>query len=254
MQRVECEIPMDVPAHSYPLWAEAAILALALALPAPIAWLRFCHFNEPGSPLVGTVTALSASQYGLPLVWVLLVRRESFSPGHSWKGGGEGIASGLFALELIWLLYQAWLKPSGFFDGSGGAIFYDRFIQLGMLDRWGYIGFGVFYSLAHSFLEEYYWRLFTYGRLRRLLPIPAAILLSSLGFASVHLVVLACHFGWRSPATLLGCLAVAIAGAYWAWLFERTESLLGPWLSHVIADAALFLVGFEIARSFPRAV
>ena len=42
--------------------------------------------------------------------------------------------------------------------------------------------------------------------------------------------------------------AVAIGGAFWAWLYERSGSLVGPWMSHLLVDAGIFLVGFDLVR------
>ena len=34
-----------------------------------------------------------------------------------------------------------------------------------------------------------------------------------------------------------------------AWLYHRSRSLFGPWLSHALVDAGIVLVGFEIVKS-----
>jgi membrane protease YdiL (CAAX protease family) len=93
-------------------------------------------------------------------------------------------------------------------------------------------------------LEEYYWRWFVFGRLRLLVPKELAIPISSLGFAAHHVLVLALYFGWASPLTWLFALCVAIGGAIWAWLYDVSESLAAPWLSHAMVDAAIFAIGF----------
>jgi membrane protease YdiL (CAAX protease family) len=41
-------------------------------------------------------------------------------------------------------------------------------------------------------------------------------------------------------------LGVAVGGAVWARLYDRSGSLLGPWLSHLLVDAAIFFVGYEL--------
>jgi membrane protease YdiL (CAAX protease family) len=64
-----------------------------------------------------------------------------------------------------------------------------------------------------------------------------------------HILVLATFFGWWSPATWLFSVAVAIGGAIWAWLYDRTDSLLVPWLGHSLVDAAIFAIGYDLART-----
>ena len=79
-------------------------------------------------------------------------------------------------------------------------------------------------------------------------PLPAvywpAILISALGFAAHHVLVLSHFFGWWTVPTLLLSAAVAVGGAVWAWLYARAKSLYAPWLSHAIIDAGIFLIGY----------
>jgi len=103
---------------------------------------------------------------------------------------------------------------------------------------------GVFYSLIHSYLEEYYWRWFVFVRLRDYLPDGQAMLVSSLGFMAHHVILLATFFGWDSPLTWLFSAGVAIGGYVWAWLYRHTGNLLYPWISHLIVDAAIFTLGY----------
>ena len=72
------------------------------------------------------------------------------------------------------------------------------------------------------------------------------MLISSLGFMAHHVIVLGFYFGWHSPWVYLLSLAVAIGGAFWAWLYDRTGSLAGPWLSHMLVDAGIFAVGYRM--------
>jgi membrane protease YdiL (CAAX protease family) len=105
---------------------------------------------------------------------------------------------------------------------------------------------GAFLSLIHSGLEEYYWRWFVFGRLQRLIRPGRAIAVSALSFMLHHVLLLAVYFGWTSPATWLFSAAVAVGGAYWAWLYRRSGSLYGAWLSHLLIDAAIFTVGYDL--------
>ena len=76
---------------------------------------------------------------------------------------------------------------------------------------------------------------------------PIAIVVSSLAFAAHHVVVLAVYFPDRFwTATLPFALAVAVGGAAWAWLYDRYQSLTGPWVAHLLTDAAIMAVGFDL--------
>ena len=61
-----------------------------------------------------------------------------------------------------------------------------------------------------------------------------------------HVIVLATYFGIGAPVTWIFSLAIAVGGAFWAWLYHRSGSLVGPWLSHVLGAAAMFWMGSEI--------
>ena len=114
-------------------------------------------------------------------------------------------------------------------------------------------GRGRVLCLAHSLLEEYYWRWFVFGQLYKNWSLSLAILVSSVGFMAHHVVLLATFFGWGSPLTYLFSFGVAIGGAFWAWLYASSRSLLGPWLSHMLVDVAIFLIGYDLVRGLFRA-
>ena len=61
-----------------------------------------------------------------------------------------------------------------------------------------------------------------------------------------HVIVLARYFGWGSPMTIAFSLGVAIGGVVWAELYRRSGTLLGPWLSHALVDAAIFIIAFHL--------
>ena len=104
----------------------------------------------------------------------------------------------------------------------------------------------LFYCVVHSLLEEYYWRWFVFGELRQVQRWPIAAVVSGIGFTAHHVLVIGMYFGWSSPLTVLFSLAVTIGGIYWAWLYQRSGSLLGPWVSHLLIDGAIFVVGWDL--------
>ena len=118
----------------------------------------------------------------------------------------------------------------------------------GVASPLSYLALGVFYALVHSGLEEYYWRWFVFGQLRRLQPVGLAAIISSLGFMVHHVILLGFYFGWNSPLTYLFSISVAMGGLFWAWLYQRTQSIYAPWVSHLIVDAGIFLLGYDVVR------
>ena len=186
-------------------------------------------------------------QFGFPACWVWFVLKQR----PKWhqpitKGLTIALLFGLAVAAAMLLLYYAWLSSAEFFFAAAEEI-KEKISGLQVDVPWKFALLGVFYSLVHSLLEEYYWRWFVFGQLREVCRLPAAIVLSAIGFAAHHVIVLACYFGIGSPITWLFSLGIAIGGAVWAWMYEQSRSLLGPWLSHLLVDAAIFAIGYQIA-------
>jgi membrane protease YdiL (CAAX protease family) len=236
--------------HSPPLSIrDAAILAVALSLPTLVTWLYFVALSEqPAAVQQGAYAVGKTIQFALPAVWVLLVLKERprlVWPG--WPGLLMGLAFGLAVMGLMAAVYYLVLKPQGLFDQPAEEV-RAKVKSFGVATLASYLVLAVFYSLVHSLLEEYYWRWFVFGYCCRPLPPSAAVAISSIGFAAHHVLVLAKYFGYGSPLTWLFTLGIVIGGAFWAWLYRRSGSLAGPWLSHALVVATIFLIGWDLIR------
>jgi uncharacterized protein len=164
------------------------------------------------------------------------------------RGLGLGTAFGLLVFAVMLVLYHGLLKPQGVFEGGPAEAIQAKVRGFGVAGVWQFVTLGAFYAIGHSLLEEYYWRWFVFGQLRLACRAGTAIAVSSLGFMAHHVILMAVYFGWSSPWTYGFSLAVAIGGVFWAWLYERSGSLLGPWISHLLIDAAIFTVGYDLVR------
>ena len=47
-------------------------------------------------------------------------------------------------------------------------------------------------------------------------------------------------------ATLPFSVGVAFGGLVWAWWYERSGSLAGPWVAHIFADLGIMAVGYDL--------
>jgi membrane protease YdiL (CAAX protease family) len=110
-----------------------------------------------------------------------------------------------------------------------------------------YILFAAGLSAVHSLLEEYYWRWFVFGRLRKLVRVPWAIGVSSVAFMAHHVIDLIVFFPGRFWTVVVPlAAAVAVGGAIWAWLYDRTGSIYAPWISHGLIDVAIMVAGYDM--------
>ena len=228
--------------------SEWPAILFALFFPTVLTWVYFIALADSAPWLQkGTYAVGKVIQFAFPLVFVLLIRKERLAfRGIDPRGLVLAIGFGLLVSGAMLALYFFWLKPAGFFAGPVADEIRGKLKGFGVTSLAAYAVLAVFYALVHSLLEEYYWRWFVFGRLRKLQPLGAAVAISSLGFALHHVLVLAKYFGWDSPATWLFSAGVAIGGAVWAIVYQQSKSLLGPWLSHLLVDGAIFLIGYDL--------
>jgi membrane protease YdiL (CAAX protease family) len=224
-------------------------LGFALVFPTLVTWVYFVSLAgastgvQQASYSVGKVI-----QFAFPLVWVVIVQRQRLRLEKPRAAGlATGAGFGMLVVIAMMVLYHAYLKPAGYFTAAA-AVVNEKVGRFGVDSFAKYAALGVFYSACHSFFEEYYWRWFVFAQLRRLASRRAAITVSSLGFMAHHVVLLGTIFGWASPATYLFSVSVAVGGAVWAWLYDRTSSIYGPWLSHLLVDAGIFLIGYDLLK------
>jgi len=183
-------------------------------------------------------------QFGFPLVVVWwLGEGWDVSPSRLGSGVWLGLASGGLAAAGMLGGYYVPVTRTDLLAQAPGRV-HAMLVEFGIHSFLPYLFLSIFYVAFHSLLEEYYWRWFVFGQLRRLVSPTTAIVVSSLAFMAHHVVLLNSFMPGRFWLGVLpASLAIAFAGAFWAWLYQRSGSLLGPWLSHLLGDAAIFTIG-----------
>jgi membrane protease YdiL (CAAX protease family) len=229
---------------------EPAAIAFAILFPSLITWIYFVLLrNAPAAIQQGAYGVGKFIQFTFPLLWVVFIVREPVfaRQRRPISGFGPGIAFGLSVCVVAWALYLLGLRSWPGLDVAR-QMAQEKVSGMGIDSTWKYCLMGLFYSVLHSGMEEYYWRWFVFSRLTKLMGIPASIWISSLGFMAHHVIVLAFFFGPTSPLAYLFTAAVAIGGACWAWLYEQSGTISGCWISHAIVDVALFTIGYDMVR------
>jgi membrane protease YdiL (CAAX protease family) len=224
-------------------------IGFCLVFPTLVTLAYFVWFAEQADALKIAYGVGKVIQFGFPLAFAWWYARQRIGwPRRSSGGIKIGLCFGAAIAALTLGLYFWVLKPAGALDAAEDEI-EAKVAGFGITSMVAYLALAAFYSIAHSGLEEYYWRWFVFGQLRERTSAAAAILISSLGFMAHHVVVLGVYFGWASPLTYLFSLAVAVGGAVWAWLYDHSRSLIAPWISHALVDAGIFAIGYDLLRS-----
>jgi membrane protease YdiL (CAAX protease family) len=226
----------------------ALAVAFAMTFPTAAAWTYFLALGGAGQANFLQQFVYGAGkvvQFIFPLLFVLLV--EGRNP--SWRPSASGLLLGVGFGVLVALVLLAGYH--GAFRSSrlilqAGVRLRDKMEEFGVASPWRFLALSVLLCCVHSFLEEYYWRWFVFGRLRDLVPLGLAVALSSLGFMAHHVLIVWTYLPDRVlTAVVPASLAVAAGGAVWALLYNRAGSILAPWVSHALVDAALFAVGWD---------
>jgi len=228
------------------------LTCVALVLPTAVTFIYFVVLAGQPSWLPQTAYSVGkAVQFLLPAFWLWVAGREYLRwPDRPLRGVGIGLVFGGLVALVMFGAYFFVLKPAGFFEAARAPIL-QKVQDMGVASPVPFIMLGIGYALVHSLLEEYYWRWFVFARLRGFTSFKWAVLISAAGFMAHHVIIVGVYFGYLSIATWLLALGVGIGGMVWAWLYELTRSLAGPWVSHLLIDAAIFAIGYDLIFNAP---
>lgn len=214
------------------------VVLMAMFLPAIFAYFYFVVLRE--SSYANPVYLLSRFfLIMLPWIWVIAADKEKF-PIVRFKKEGlfAGFESGLFIGAVIVATYFLILK--GVLNLGEIRVKAEVF---NISDR-NFLFVALFFIFINSALEEYYWRWFTYSKLRTLFKGRKAILLSAFGFTLHHIIILVLYFGVLFG--LLFSFGVFIGGAIWSYFYQKFDSIIPCFVSHSIVDASLIVIGYDI--------
>ena len=179
-----------------------------------------------------------------PILCVCLIYRTVFpkiQPGLSAhrKAIPLGMGVGMVIVVLLFVLMQTAL---GDVVINSTESIKTKARELGILDY--YWPFALFLSIIHSLIEEYYWRWFLFGHLRKVVRLFFAHILAGVSFAAHHVVVASQFFPiiW---GFIFGGL-VGLGGIIWSLMYEKQRSLIGAWICHTIVDLGIFFIGHKL--------
>jgi membrane protease YdiL (CAAX protease family) len=234
-------MPQPEPSQRHPRIEprRSAILALLLLAPVPSLGTAMAMVIAPG-PVGQTVFVVAKIWLlALPALWWLVVERgrPSWSParqGGLGVGAALGVAVGLVILGAFFLL-RSQIDP----ELMRAAV---RRVDLD--SPAAYLTGAGYWILVNSLLEEYVYRWFVYTRFERLMPWRGAVLASAAVFTAHHVIALGVYLD--PILVIVASAGVFVGGAVWAWCYHRYRSIWPGWVCHIVADIAVFAIGWEL--------
>jgi membrane protease YdiL (CAAX protease family) len=216
------------------------LLALVLLAPVPTIGVTSAMILCPGPVGQSIFMAAKIWLVALPFVWHLAVDRHpaSWSPTtgrHLLAGLGLGVAMAAIIVGAYALIGASAIDPEELRR---------EITEMGLGTPAAYLGAALAWSLANSLMEEIVYRWFLFTRCAAVLSARAAVLLSAAVFTLHHTVALSTYL--TPGLNALASLGIFIAGAIWSETYRRTGSIWPVWVSHIIADLAIFACGWLI--------
>lgn len=176
----------------------------------------------------------------IPLIWYM--GRESGKIKLSPPKPKELLAGTILGLLMFGAILGAyWLVGRSWIDLASIRM---RAQQAGTGNASIYLVGTIYFSFVNSLFEEYIWRWFIARKCEILIPGIGAVFLSALLFTLHHIIGLAAYVDL--PVVLLGSLGVFVGGAIWSWCYLTYRSIWSSYISHILADLAIAIVGWQL--------
>lgn len=216
------------------------LLAVALLAPAPTAGVLAALLLPEGTAGKLMWAFCKAWLLLLPMLWWFFVDRRRLAltrPTVSSIGHGllVGVAMAL-VITLAFMLIGIGESERGFIQQQLSAI--------GILSPWIFVLMALYWSFVNSLVEEYVFRWFIMEKSAVHIGQWGALLLSAIIFTIHHTVVVAFFLDWMQ--TLLATVGVFSAAVIWSWQYARYQHIWAAYVSHVLADLAIFSLLFTI--------
>ena len=222
----------------------SALVALILFVPAFSIGVAMSLFIAPG--LVGNSVFTVVKIWGivLPLVWVMRTNSKALRlPKFKWSEVKVGLGLGIVMFGAISLAYLSIGQQA-----IDLAEIRAKAAEVGITKPSLYLAGCVYWSFINSLVEELTWRGFVVSQCKILVAPKLAVLLAALFFTAHHSLAL---YGYTHnwPIVILGSLGVFVAGIVWAWCYSHYRSITPGYISHILADLAIAIIGYQLLFS-----
>ncbi|MEM8721666.1 MAG: type II CAAX endopeptidase family protein [Cyanobacteria bacterium P01_G01_bin.39] len=218
-----------------------ALIALILFAPVFSIGVVMSLFIAPGTVGNTVFTLMKVWGVALPLLWTMKTNRQALRfPKFKQQEVKAGLILGILMFGVIMGAY--------FLIGQQTidlASIRAKAAEVGIVNPYLYLAGCVYWSFINSLIEECTWRGFAVSQCKILVPEVTAVILAALLFTMHHSIAL---YGYTHDwlIVLLGSLGVFLAGAIWAWCYSYYKSIIPGYISHILADIAIALIGYQL--------
>ena len=223
-----------------------ALIALILFAPAFSIGVIASLYIAPGTIGNGVFTATKIWAIALPLFWTIKTNRDQLKiPKFRQQELKVGSILGILMFSVIIFAYL--IVGRQLIDV---ASIKTKAAEVGITSPYLYLAGCLYWSFINSLVEECIWRGFAFSQCRVLFREAVAVVLAAVLFTIHHSIAL---YGYTQDWTvvLLGSLGVFSAGIIWSWCYSHYRSVVPGYISHILADLAIALVGYQLLFAYP---
>ena len=218
----------------------AALAALLLLIPVPSLAVFFGLILYPHTLLGQTLFILGKCWVLLlPITWYLVVEKNRLSFNKpSVNSLLVGLLSGLLIALIIYgsyLLFHAHIDLQALRNVA---------VNVGLDSKKSFLLLALYWVWINALLEEYVWRWFVIEQCKKFLTVRLAVLMSALGFTLHHVIATQIYFS--GLLVVLASIGVFSGGLIWAWMYTRYHTIWPSYISHILADVAIFAIGYQM--------
>ena len=219
---------------------KSAAIALLLFVPAFSIGVVMSLFIAPGIIGNSIFTAMKVWGVIFPLAWIKYNSQALRLPKFTWREIRVGLGLGILMFAAIISAY--FLIGQRIIDLTVIRV---KATEVGITSPHLYLAGCIYWSFINSLIEECTWRGFVVSRCKVLFPDAISVILAALFFTTHHSIAL---YGYTHSwsIVLLGSLGVFIAGIVWAGVYDHYRSIAPGYISHILADLAIALVGYQL--------
>jgi uncharacterized protein len=223
-----------------------AIISLILFVPAFSIGVIASLYIAPGVIGNSVFTAVKIWGVAFPLLWTLKCDRQKLRlPKFRWREVQVGLGLGIIMFSAIILAYYSVGQQV-----INLADIRTKATEVGITSPFLYFTGCIYWSLINSLVEELTWRGFVVPKCQMFVSRKSAVILAALFFTIHHSIALYAYtHNWL--IVFLGSLGVFIAGVVWAWCYSYYKSVIPGYVSHILADLAIAIVGYQLLFSSP---